>query len=75
MADLLLDLDLTFSIVKVVVIIITSLILVRVFNRIVKAAEERIRVKKGRLVQVTRFFQLIVYSVAVILIHGLLTLM
>jgi len=65
----LLDPDLIFLIVRVVVIIIASFIIVTIFNRlVVKVAEERIKVEKGRLVHIKRFFQLVVYSVAVILI-------
>ncbi len=68
MADLLVDLDLILLIAKVIVIIIASFILVKIFNRLLRVAEERIKVKKGRLVHIQRFFQLIVYSVAVVLI-------
>ena len=65
----LLDPDLIFLIVRVVVIIIASFIIVTIFNRlVVKVAEERIKVERGRLVHIKRFFQLVVYSVAVILI-------
>ncbi len=68
MVDLL-DPDLIFLIIRVVVIIIASFIIVTIFNRlVVKVAEERIKVEKGRLVHIKRFFQLVVYSVAVILI-------
>jgi small-conductance mechanosensitive channel len=64
-----LDLNLIVLIVQVVVIIIASLIIVKIFNRlVVRVAEARIKVKKGRLVHVQRFFQLIVYSVAIIMI-------
>jgi small-conductance mechanosensitive channel len=41
---------------------------VKIFNRSVKAAEKRVKVKEGHLVQVQRFFQLIVYAAAAILI-------
>lgn len=54
---------------QVVLIIVASLILIKIFNRlVVRVAEERVKVKKGRLIHIQRFFQLIVYSVAVILI-------
>lgn len=69
MFDLILDLHLIFLIVQLVVIIIASLIVVTIFNRlVVRVAEKRIKVKKGRLIHIQRFFQLIVYCVAVILI-------
>ena len=67
MVDLL-DWHLIFLIVRVVVILVASLISVIIFNRLVKVTEERIKVKKGRLIHIQRFFQLIVYSVTVILI-------
>ena len=68
MADLLVDFDLIFLIAKVVAIIVASFVLVRIFNRLVKLAEKRIKVRKGRLFHVQRFFQLVIYSVAVILV-------
>ena len=57
-----------FLIVQVVVIIIASFILVKIFNRLVRVAEEKIKVQRGRLANIQRFFQLIVYSVAIILV-------
>jgi small conductance mechanosensitive channel len=67
-ADLL-DWHLIFLIMQVVLIIVASLILIKIFNRlVVRVAEERVKVKRGRLIHIQRFFQLIVYSVAVILI-------
>jgi len=64
-----LDLHLIFLILKAAVIIIASFVLVAIFSRlVVKVVEERIRVEKGRLVHIKRFFQLIIYSVAFILI-------
>jgi len=64
-----LDWQLIRLIVQAAVIIVASLIVVEIFNRLViKVAEERIKVKKGRLVHIRRFFQLMVYSVAVIFI-------
>jgi len=68
MVDLL-DLHLIYLIMKVVVIIIVAFILVEIFNRfVVRVAEERVKVQKGRLANIQRFFQLIVYSIAVFLI-------
>lgn len=65
----LLDWHLILLIMQVAVMVIASLILVRIFNRLViRVAEERIKVKKGTLVNIQRFFQLIVYSAVVILI-------
>ena len=69
MFDLLIDWHLISLIVLVVVILVAAFILVKIFNRlVVRVAEERIKVQKGRLVNIQRFFQLIVYSVAVFLI-------
>jgi len=69
MVDLLIDLRLILLLVQVIVIVIASFVLVNIFNRlVVRVAEERVKVKRGRLVHIQRFFQLIVYSVAGILI-------
>ncbi len=68
MTNLQVDLDLIYLIAKVVITIIISFTLVRIFGRFLAVAERRIKVQKGRLVQVRRVFQLIVYSVAAILI-------
>jgi len=63
------DLQDLLLVARVVVIIIASFVVVTIFNRlVVKVAEERIKVEKGRLVHIKRFFQLIVYSTAIILI-------
>jgi len=68
MFDLIIDWHFISLIVQVIVIIIAAFILVQIFNRlVVRVAEERIKVQKGRLVNIQRFFQLIIYSVAVIL--------
>jgi len=72
MVDLLADWNLILLIMQVVVIVIASLILVKIFNRFVRVAEKKIKVKKGRLVNIKRFFQLIVYSVTVISILWIL---
>ena len=63
------DWHLAYSLIKVIVIVITSFVLVKIFNRfVVRIAEERIKVKKGHLIHIQRFFQLVIYSIAVILI-------
>jgi len=72
MVDLLVDWNLILLILQVVVIIIASLVLVKIFDRFVRVAEKKIKVKKGRLVNIKRFFQLIVYSVTVISILWIL---
>jgi len=72
MVDLLVDWNLILLIMQVAVIVIASLILVKIFNRFVRVAEKKIKVKKGRLVNIKRFFQLIVYSVTVISILWIL---
>jgi len=69
MFDLIVDLNLILLIIQVVVIIIVAFALVKIFNRlVVRVTEEKVKLKKGKLVNVQRFFQLIIYSVAVILI-------
>ncbi len=69
----LLDWNLVFLIVQVIILIVASLLIISIFNRlVVRVAEKRVKVKKGRLVHIQRFFQLIVYSVAAILILWIL---
>ncbi len=49
-------------------IVIAAFVVVKIFNRlVVRVAEERIKVKKGTLANIQRFFQLIAYSAAAIL--------
>jgi len=69
MFELIVDLNLILLIIQVIVIIIAAFVLVKIFNRlVVRVTEEKIKLKKGKLVNVQRFFQLIIYSVAVILV-------
>jgi small conductance mechanosensitive channel len=64
-----LDWHLILLLLRVAVIGIAAFVAVKIFNRlVVRVAEERIKVKKGTLVNIRRFFQLIAYSAAVILI-------
>jgi len=64
-----LDWHLIIVLVRVAVIVIAAFILVKIFNRlVVRVAEERIKVKKGTLANIQRFFQLITYSTAAILV-------
>jgi len=69
MFELIVDLNLILLIIQVVVIIIAAFVLVRILNRlVVRVTEEKIKLKKGKLVNIQRFFQLIIYSITVILI-------
>ena len=69
MFNLLIDSYLVFLIIQLVVIIVAAFTLVTIFNRlVVRVAEKKIRVKKGRFIHIQRLFQLIVYSATVILI-------
>jgi len=64
-----LDWHLILLFVRVAVIVIAAFVVVKIFNRlVVRVAEERIKVKKGTLVNIQRLFQLIAYSAALILI-------
>ena len=68
MVDSFVDVYLIFLIVKIVTIASISFGLTIIFNRLFKITEERIKVKKGHFIHVKRFVQLIVYSIAAILI-------
>jgi len=64
-----LDWHVILLLVRVAIIVIATFVVVKIFNRlVVRVAEERIKVKKGTLVNIRRLFQLIAYSAAVILI-------
>jgi small conductance mechanosensitive channel len=65
----LLDWALMLRIVQVAVIVVSVLILLKILHRLIaRVAEERIRVKKGAFVNIQRLFQLVIYSVAAILV-------
>lgn len=56
-----------FLIVQGLSIIIASFIVVAIFDRFIRVAEERLKVKKGHLIYIRRFFQITIYSIAIIL--------
>jgi small conductance mechanosensitive channel len=63
------DLNFLLLIIQVVVILVGSFFVVTAFNKlVVRVAEKRIKAQRGKLVHIQRFFQLVVYSFAVILI-------
>lgn len=69
MIDVPVDSQLMILILKVIMIIVVSVAVVKAFNRfVVKAVDEKPKLRKGILIQVNRFIQLIVYSIAIILI-------
>jgi small-conductance mechanosensitive channel len=68
MMDLPFDYDTLLSIIQVVIVIISSFVIVAIFNRLVSVAEKRAKVRKGHLIHFKRFFQLTIYSIALILI-------
>ena len=63
-----LDWNLIILIAQSLAIIFTGFILVSVFNRFIRITEERIQVRKGQLIYIRRFFQIIIYTITVILI-------
>jgi small-conductance mechanosensitive channel len=63
------NVDLLFRLIQVIVVLITSFVVLHVIQRFIRhVTEERIKVTKGRLIHVNRFFQLVIISIAVILI-------
>lgn len=60
--------NLIILIAQSLAIIFTGFILVSVFNRFIRITEERIQVRKGQLIYIRRFFQIIIYTITVILI-------
>jgi len=68
MFEFLADPNFIYLIVQVAIVVITSLILVIIFNRLIKrVTKERTKVKR-HLAHVQRFVQLVVYSIAAILV-------
>jgi len=60
-------------ILQIILIIVIALILVNIFNRfIVGVAEKRAKVRKGTLVHLKRFFQILIYTLAFIAILSVL---
>jgi len=57
-----------FLMLQVLGVIIASFVSLAVFNRFIRLAEERIKVRRGQLIYMRRFLQILVYSIAVILI-------
>jgi len=74
MVDLLIDLNFITLILQIVLIVVAAFVLVRLFRRLLKATEERTRIKKGILSNVQRFSQLVIYSIAIILILWMLNI-
>jgi len=60
--------NLIILIAQSLAIIFAGFVLVSVFNRFIRIAEERVQVRKGQLIYIRRFFQIIIYTITVILI-------
>jgi small-conductance mechanosensitive channel len=58
---------------KIVSTIVGAFLIVTLFNKLVGSLEKRGELKKGTLVHLKRFFQIVIYFVAVIVILSLLT--
>jgi small conductance mechanosensitive channel len=56
----------------IVLTIVGAFVIVYIFNKLVSRIEKRGEVKKGTLVQLKRFFQILIYLIAVILILSIL---
>ena len=72
--DLLIDLNFVTLVSQIIIVIIAAFALVSLFRRLLKATEERTKIKKGILSNVQRFIQLVVYSGAIILILWMLNI-
>ncbi len=59
-------------VLEIILTVVVAFIVVNVFYRLVAQVEKRGKVKKGTLVHLRRFFQIIVYGVAVIVILSIL---
>lgn len=72
MANLPVKVDFFYLLARIAVTIIVSFILVKILSRLLTVAERRLKVKEGLLLQIRRFFQLVIYSAAGILILWML---
>lgn len=72
--DLLIDLNFVTLVLQIIIVIIAAFALVSLFRRLLRATEERTKIKKGILSNVQRFIQLVVYSSAIILILWMLNI-
>jgi len=74
MADFLQDLlNKPILILEIILIIVIAFIVVNIFNRfIVGIAEKRVKVKKGTLAHLKRFFQILIYALAFVVILSVL---
>lgn len=66
--------DNIYLMVRIGVTVLVSFIIVKILSRFLTVAEERLKVQKGRLAQVQRFFQLVIYSASAILILWMLNI-
>jgi len=62
--------DLQPLIIQAVIIVLSCIILAKIIDRLIRAAEERTKAKKGRFLYAKRFVQLTIYTVAAILLLG-----
>jgi small-conductance mechanosensitive channel len=74
MFDLLTDLHFITLILQILIVLTAAFVLVRLFRRLLKATEERTKIKKGILFNVQRFIQIVIYSIAIILILWMLNI-
>lgn len=73
MADIFQELlDQPILVLEIILTVVIAFIVVNVFYRLVAQVEKRGKVKKGALVHLRRFFQILVYGVAVIVILSIL---
>lgn len=63
----------TTLLVQIVLIIIGAFLVVKIFNRLISSLEKRGELEKGTLVNLKKFFQILIYSIAAIVLISFLT--
>jgi small-conductance mechanosensitive channel len=66
--DEVLNWTLIINIAQSIAVVVAGFLVISLLNRFIIIAEERVNVRKGQLIYLRRFFQLFIYSIALILI-------
>lgn len=63
----------TTLLVQIILTIIGAFLVVKIFNRLIRSLEKRGELEKGTLVNLKKFFQILIYSIAAIVLISFLT--
>lgn len=63
----------TGLLVQIILTIVSAFLVVKIFNRLISSLEKRGELEKGTLVNLKKFFQILIYSIAAIILISFLT--